>query len=172
MAESSGSSTGRTTGGSAVGSRHRIELARSTRRYRFSLTPLADTMFQLLVFFMLSSNMVPYSLMTIRSGALAGESGNAAQGTNPDGSGPETSNPMVTAVWSVNADSIVANGQRFALESIPLLAEALERQETGDVLLVAQKGASVQMMVSILEILADHGITAVRVADGTAGLSP
>lgn len=153
-----------------AGGGHKIELARSSRRYRFSLTPLADTMFQLLVFFMLSANMAPYSLMTIRSGALSATGGGGGNGGTAGG--PETSDPMATAVWSVNADSIVANGQRFALDAIPTLAEALERQKTGDVLLVAQKGASVQMMVSILEILAANNITAVRVADGAAGLAP
>lgn len=154
-----------------AGGSHKIELARSSRRYRFSLTPLADTMFQLLVFFMLSANMAPYSLMTIRSGALS-STGGGSEANGGAAGGPETSDPMATAVWSVNADSIVANGQRFAIDTIPTLAEALERQKTGDVLLVAQKGASVQMMVSILEILAAHNITAVRVADGAAGLAP
>ncbi len=156
----------------AGGGGHKIELARSGRRYRFSLTPLADTMFQLLVFFMLSANMAPYSLMTIRSGALGGADGTGGQNSPSGSGGPEVSNPMSTAIWSVNADSIVANGQRFALDRIPALATALEQQQTGDVLLVAQKGASVQMLVSILEILAEHRITAVRVADGTAGLAP
>ncbi|MDF3605047.1 biopolymer transporter ExbD [Paracoccus sp. DMF-8] len=144
----------------------KLEMPRSTRRYRFSLVPLADTMFQLLVFFMLSANMASYSLLTIRNGALAG-SGPAAV-PQPDGGDGQVrvSNPMTTAVWSVGADSIVANGQRFALERIPDLARALQLQDTPEVLLVSQRGATVQMLVSILEILADSGISAVRVADG------
>ncbi len=144
----------------------KLELPRSTRRYRFSLVPLADTMFQLLVFFMLSSNMASYSLLTIRNGALAGGGpGAPAQPAEDDGQ-VRVSNPMATAVWSVNADSIVANGQRFALDRIPDLARALKLQDTPEVLLVSQRGATVQMLVSILEILADSGISAVRVADG------
>ncbi|AGT11481.1 ExbD/TolR family protein [Paracoccus aminophilus] len=147
----------------------KIELPRSTRRYRFSLTPLADTMFQLLVFFMLSANMVPYSLLTIRTGALAGGGTGAQTAASGTGSAtPELADPSATAVWSVNADSIVANGQRFGLDRIPTLAEALRQQGTGEVLLVSQKGATVQMLVSILEILAENQITAVRVADGAA----
>lgn len=143
----------------------KLDLPRSTRRYRFSLVPLADTMFQLLVFFMLSANMSSYSLLTIRNGALAG--GAAPTGTDPGNAGDiRVSNPMATAVWSVGADSIVANGQRFGLDRIPDLARALRMQDTPEVLLISQRGATVQMLVSILEILADHGITAVRVADG------
>lgn len=144
----------------------KLELPRTTRRYRFSLVPLADTMFQLLVFFMLSANMASYSLLTIRNGALGGTGAAATQAPGGGDGAVRVSNPMSTAVWSVSADSIVANGQRFALERIPDLARALKLQDTPEVLLVSQKGATVQMLVSILEILAESGISAVRVADG------
>ena len=49
-----------------------LSLPRRERRYRFSMTPLADVMFQLLVFFMLSANITPYSLIDIRTGGLSG----------------------------------------------------------------------------------------------------
>lgn len=145
--------------------RKKIELPRSTRQYRFSLVPLADTMFQLLIFFMLSANLTPYSLLTIRNGALGGTGGseNVAEQAKAD---VRVSNPMTTAVWSVSADSVVANGQRFPVDRIPDLATALKLQNTPEVLLVSQRGATVQMLVTILEILAQNGITAVRVADG------
>lgn len=137
----------------------------STRRYRFTLIPMADVMFQLLIFFMLSANMTPYSLLAIRSGTLSGPS-------SPDVTRPgaaddiRRSNPMTTAVWSFGADSIVANGQRFALNRIPELAEALKQQATPEVLLISRPGATVQTLVSILEILADQGIATVHVANG------
>lgn len=44
-------------------------LPKSTRRYAFSLTPLADAMLQLLIFFMLSSSMAAYSLLGLNSAA-------------------------------------------------------------------------------------------------------
>ncbi len=44
-------------------------LPKSERRYTFALTPLADAMFQLLIFFMLSTSLTPYSLLTITRGA-------------------------------------------------------------------------------------------------------
>lgn len=140
----------------------KLELPRSRRRYRFMLTPFADTMFQLLIFFMLSANLTPYSLLSIRNGALAAPGTGGTEGADDT----PVSDPMATAVWSVGADSIVANGQRFGLERIPELARALRTQETAEVLLISQRGASVQMLVSILEILTENGIDAVRVADG------
>jgi biopolymer transport protein ExbD len=39
------------------------------RRYKFVLTPLADAMFQLLIFFMLTSSLAPYSLITLKTAA-------------------------------------------------------------------------------------------------------
>ncbi len=125
----------------------------------------SDVMFQLLIFFMLSANMNTYSLLPIRNGALASPGGGAAA-ADPAGVGPEVSDPLATAVWSIGTDSIVANGQRFALERVPDLAAALKAQSTDEVLLIAQRGSSVQMLVSILEILSSQGITSVRVADG------
>jgi biopolymer transport protein ExbD len=44
------------------------------RKYGFALTPLADAMFQLLIFFMLSSSLSPYSLIALTRGAPAGQS--------------------------------------------------------------------------------------------------
>ncbi len=150
--------------------RPKIELPRSTRRYRFSLTPLADTMFQLLVFFMLSANLTPYSLLTIRTGVLGADGGAGPSATTrPDGApNGNIVDPTATAVWSINADSIVANGQRFALDRLPDLADALNRQGVSEVLLVSQKGASVQALVTALEVLSANNILAVRVADGAA----
>lgn len=144
-----------------------FQLPRIQRRYRFSLTPLADTMFQLLIFFMLSANTIPYSMLSVQAGALA----NMGQGPDlTDGTattGLQGSDPMMTAVWSVRADSIIANGQRFPLERIPDLAQALQAQNTPEVLLISQPEADVQMLVSILEILAESEIGVVRIADGT-----
>ena len=45
----------------------RAPLPERPRRYRFVLTPLADAMFQLLIFFMLSSSLAPYSLITLKT---------------------------------------------------------------------------------------------------------
>ena len=46
---------------------------RRRRSVAFSMTALADVLFQLLIFFMLSANLAAYSLLPLRSGALRGE---------------------------------------------------------------------------------------------------
>ena len=145
----------------------RVELPRSSRHYRFSMIPMADVMFQLLIFFMLSANMAPYSLLTVRSGATLAPDVAAPVGSEPAGNRDiHRSDPLATAVWSVRADSIVANGQRFPLDRIPDLARALQQQGTPELLLIAQSGATVQNLVTILETLTGLGITSVRLADG------
>ena len=53
-----------------------LNLPRRERRVsRFSMTALADVLFQLLIFFMLSSNLSAYAMLPLRSGALQSEGG-------------------------------------------------------------------------------------------------
>ncbi len=147
---------------------NRIKLPQRQRRYRFALTPLADAMFQLLVFFMLSSNLTPYSLLSLRAGAIAG--GDAAQpGSGEQPGDPRALSPGETAIWSISRESIVASGQRFGFESLPQLAEAIQQAGTARVLLVTRSDAQVQGVVSVLEALAANGITDVQMASTSAG---
>ena len=144
---------------------HPISLPRRQRNYSFALTPLADAMFQLLVFFMLSSNLSPYSLLPLRAGALA------APGEAPAAiDGPEAT-PMAagdTAIWSVSRDSIVAGGQRFGFDRLPDLAGAVQAAGTARVLLITRSEAQVQGVVSVLEALAARGVTDVQIAAAPA----
>lgn len=143
----------------------RIELPRRPRRYGFALTPLADAMFQLLVFFMLSSNLAPYALLPLRSGAIGGTGASAGNG---DAEGPALAAGQ-TAIWSVSRDSLVAGGQRFGFDRLPDLAVALQQAGTAQVLLVTRPDAQVQGIVTVLETLATHGIVDVQVARGGGG---
>ena len=143
----------------------RFQLPRSRRRYRFSMMAMADMMFQLLVFFMLSARLVPYSTLDLTSGRLAGP-GPGAAGSQPD-AGREAADPRVTAVWTLQPDgTIVANGQSFAPARLPALADALEAQQTRNLLLVVRAEAEVQGVVTVLEALARRGITGVQIAPG------
>ena len=99
----------------AVGGQKRpgLVLPRRNRRYRFSMTPLADVMFQLLIFFMLSANIAPYSMLDVRTGALSG-----GGGTTPDPDSEtqlgRTTDIRSTAVWTLDeTGTILASGQRF-----------------------------------------------------------
>lgn len=86
-----------------------LDLPRATRRYRFSMTALADVMFQLLVFFMLSSNVTPYAFLTVQSGGLQG----GVVGAAPDRPDGLLTQAGTTAVWTLSPDGIVASGQHF-----------------------------------------------------------
>lgn len=143
------------------GTVHPISLPRRRRHYGFALTPLADAMFQLLVFFMLSSNLTPYSLLPLRAGALASPGAAPASADGPEATPMSAGD---TAIWSVSRDSIVAGGQRFGFDRLADLAGAVQAAGTARVLLVTRSEAQVQGVVSVLEALAARGITDVQIA--------
>lgn len=151
--------------------RNRIELPRRPRKVGFALTPLADAMFQLLIFFMLSSNLTPYSLLGLRAGAVAGAPPTDPGATTPP-SQATTLSPVETAIWSVSRESIVAGGQRFGFDALPRLAQAMRTAGTARVLLVTRGDAQVQGLVSVLEALAAAGITDVQIARSDTGGAP
>ena len=138
-----------------------LDLPRRNLRAGFSMTAMADVLFQLLIFFMLSANLSSYGLLDIRSGALAGGDGGAeasqAGRVTPAGT---------TAVWTLAPDRITAGGQRFALTQLDRLAEALVTQGTTDVLLVLRQDVPVGRVVAVLEALQARGIVSVQIADG------
>ena len=152
----------------AVGGQKRpgLVLPRRNRRYRFSMTPLADVMFQLLIFFMLSANIAPYSMLNVRTGALSG-----GGGTTPDPDSEtqpgRTTDIRSTAVWTLDeTGTILASGQRFEPARLAALADALTAQGTRDVLVVLRRDVAVQQLVTVLQTLAARGITSVQIASG------
>ena len=146
--------------------RQGLVLPRRNRRYRFSMTPLADVMFQLLIFFMLSANIAPYSMLNVRTGALSG-----GGGTTPDPDSEtqpgRTTDIRSTAVWTLDeTGTILASGQRFEPARLAALADALTAQGTRDVLVVLKRDVAVQQLVTVLQTLAARGITSVQIASG------
>lgn len=135
-------------------------LPKSTRRYAFSLTPLADAMLQLLIFFMLSSSMAAYSLLGLNSAAAP------ALGAGPALPAMVTGGeaPPGVAAWTVEVGGVVANGQRFGFDALPAMVTGLKQQALPQVVLVLGEGASVQDLVVVLEALAAGGIAEVQVA--------
>ncbi|WP_411840243.1 ExbD/TolR family protein [Paracoccus sp. ME4] len=138
-----------------------LDLPRRNLRAGFSMTAMADVLFQLLIFFMLSANLSSYGLLDIRSGALAGGGG----ATDAPQAGRVTP-AGTTAVWTLAPDRITAGGQRFALTQLDRLAEALVTQGTTDVLLVLRQDVPVGRVVAVLEALQARGIVSVQIADG------
>ncbi|SPH27511.1 hypothetical protein ASD8599_03977 [Ascidiaceihabitans donghaensis] len=138
----------------------RIELPGARKRsYVFALTPLADAMFQLLIFFMLTSSLTPYSLLTLASGPGTA-SGDTQEQVQEEPSGAD-SDPAAT--WTVEDGQVLANGQAFGFDSLPQLAEILVAADTPRVMLISSPRARVQDLVTVLEILAAAQITSVQI---------
>ncbi len=137
----------------------KFTLPQEPRRYKFVLTPLADAMFQLLIFFMLSSSLAPYALLTIRSGS----EGDFANTTGTSGDSTATTFGDV-AIWNVSADGLTISGQTFDFAQLPALANAITDDDL-TILLILRESATVQDLSSVVEALTIAGITNVQIAE-------
>lgn len=129
-----------------------LETADDARRRKtattFPLTPLADAMFQLLVFFMLSAGLSPYSMLLLQSGSS----------TVP---GDDVSRPVVEApaapvestTWTLEAGRINANDQPFNFVDLPDLVAGLTAGGVRQIVLIVLPDASVQDLAIVLEAL-------------------
>ncbi|MBE1283400.1 MAG: biopolymer transporter ExbD [Rhodobacteraceae bacterium] len=138
------------------------------RRYRFALTPLADAMFQLLIFFMLSTSLTPYSLITLKSAPADTVSENQAQGAGDASS--ETSPPRPTsagdvALWTIGNGVVrAAGGMELAIEQVSDLAEAFSTQDNpASVVLIIEESARVQDVAYALEALENANVGSVQI---------
>ena len=143
-----------------------IQLPQRTRKYRFALTPLADAMFQLLIFFMLSSGLTPYSLLTLQS--AAGEvSDEALGGAGDDPSSAPVPPPVEQALWTIDAETVIVGGQKFGFDALDDLAASLGvAGAPAEVLLIIRPTAQVQDMTTVLARLTAANVNAVRVSTG------
>lgn len=148
-----------------------IQLPARRRTYRVALTPLADAMFQLLTFFMLTTSLQPYSLITLRTsedGAAVEEDstgpGAADAPAPPPRAAPAT--PGNITIWTLGDGTITTGGQVFERSQIYDLAEALGSQDAGaSVLLVLTEAARVQDMASAMEALRGANVDTVQIAN-------
>ena len=149
-----------------MSTRSRLDLPQRKPTYRFALTPLADAMFQLLIFFMLSSSLTPYSLLTLQSGpAQPGDATAAGSETTAEPSAQTT--PGDTALWTVEAGGIVVGGQAFDFATLPSLAAALGTASApANVILIVRPTAQVQDITSVLEALQAAEVGSVQVTAG------
>lgn len=134
------------------------------RRYSFALTPLADAMFQLLIFFMLSSSLSPYSLIALTGGAAAGQSPVEGQ-ARADAAVPDPAAKLV--VWNLMRGRIRSGDQTIALADLPLLIPALIAEGVSEVLIFPTRAATVQDIATVLELLGSRGIAKVRLVSGS-----
>lgn len=152
-----------------MAARRRAPLPERPRRYRFALTPLADAMFQLLIFFMLSSSLAPYSLITIKSAApgTADSEESSGQGAG-DGPAP-ASNAAGPTLWTVGKDIVTTGGQTYRIDQMVELAEALGTQDNpANVVILVREDARIQDVATAMEALERAEITGVQITkDGS-----
>lgn len=150
----------------------RAPLPERPRRYKFVLTPLADAMFQLLIFFMLSSSLAPYSLITLKTAAEpVSEDDDAGPGAGP-GNDPSQPAPPASAtnttIWTVNNGTVRSSGLDYNIDQLSALAEALGEGSPGNVVLIVASDARVQDVASALEALEGANVGAVQISRGGA----
>jgi biopolymer transport protein ExbD len=112
-------------------------------RPSFVLTPLADIMFQLLIFFMLSTSLAPYAILPLGQPA--------AQGASPAAS------PVSPAIWHLGEGQI-----RYGLRWVPLadagpMLDILRAEGTDEILLFITENATTQDLAIILEKVQTEG---------------
>ena len=143
------------------------------RTYRFALTPLADAMFQLLIFFMLSSSLTPYSLVTLRGAPQSAETSQDAEAAPPQvedesattpASAGSDDGPQVT-VWTLGDGIVIVKGQIYEAGKLPALAEAIGTQDApGRIIIMVGDQARVQDIAGAIEALDTADVAAVQIA--------
>ncbi len=131
---------------------------RGGKKLTFALTPLADAMFQLLIFFMLSSSLAPYSLLTLTPGAQA------AASTTP----AETS-ASFPAIWNLSGGTIRVGTVEVPLTRIASLIEDLRETGTDQVIVFAAASARVQDIATVLNQLTLAGVGSVELVSAEGG---
>lgn len=129
------------------------------RRLSFALTPLADAMFQLLIFFMLSSSLAPYSLITLRGGA--------AQASEPVE--PAAAEVADSVIWQLVRGGVRISGEVTPLDQLQEPAQALAEEGTNLVVLFVGRAATVQDIATVTETLTAAGINGVQLVGRTGG---
>ena len=132
---------------------------RQTRKKKgmtFMLIPLVDVIFLLLTFFMLSSNLAPYSALIL--GSYQREGGASA---SPATAKPEEAQPDVILV--VSAGAVRANGTTLPLEDFLDEAERLKESGAERVVVFVRPSATAQDIVSVLEALKRTAFASVTV---------
>ena len=147
----------------------KVPLPERKRSYRFVLTPLADAMFQLLIFFMLSTSLTPYSLITLKTASAAAPDPNDEQ---TSGAGidetkpapPPRSDTVDVTLWTISNGSVRTAGQDYDITQLGSLADAIGSQDTpGQVVLIIGDTARVQDVAQALEALEGANVAGVQI---------
>ena len=132
----------------------RIADPRPARKQAFALTPLADVMFQLLIFFMLSSSLSPYALLPLVAPAESAPGQAAAA--------PSTAPAAAPAIWTVGRGEIRAGGTVFAADALPAQLAQLRQAGVGELLLFTTAETTTQDVAKVLEAVRVAGLARAR----------
>jgi biopolymer transport protein ExbD len=134
---------------------------RRARRVPFMLTPLIDVMFLLLIFFMLSSQLSPFSLLPL--GRVAGDVPDTAPASTAVSGG------IADLSVRVGANRVTIGGEAVEMTALAAKVRDLIGQGVGGFVVVATRAASVQDIVSTLEALQLAGAERVTLVNAGAG---
>jgi len=146
----------------------KLKLPEQKRRHRIALAPLADAMFQLLIFFMLTTSLTPYSLLTLTTA----ETGQAPQTesnstSSASQSGEQVSQPssnLNVLIWTLSNNSISFDRQSYDLEQVIELAGAISEQEVdANLILVIKPDARIQDVSTVLEALNNANLSEIQI---------
>ena len=118
-------------------------LRRNDLTARVELLPLIDVIFLLLMFFMLSSTFARFADLDV-----ARQSTSAGEAQLPPAAGPAE---LRGAIVSVSAGRVRVNGAETGLEAIAGTLDALYDRGARTAIVVADRDATVQDLVSVLE---------------------
>jgi biopolymer transport protein ExbD len=137
------------------------------RRFAFMLTPLVDVMFLLLMFFMLSSQTAPYTLLTIFAGGQPAAGDTPAQPQQPAAGEPKAKGDVLV---SIGNGYVRFNGERIDMADLPATIERYRGEGFSSAVVYSTRAASVQDIVSVLEAFQSSAFGEMRLV--TQGTTP
>jgi len=132
-------------------------------RRGFSLTPLADIMFQLLIFFMLSSSLAPYALLPMSPPASA--TATAPEAPDRPASQAETALPA-QVIWHLGRGTLRAGTERIPLAALPAALAALREDGIDDIVVFVTETARAQDIADLLEPVRRAGFARLQLIGG------
>jgi biopolymer transport protein ExbD len=128
------------------------------RRRGISLTPLVDVIFLLLIFFMLTSQIAPFSLISFAKTTIDNE---AEQVNLPDTA--KLSQQALGALITVLSGGISVNGQRTAHSNIDNAMTNLRQAGVTNAIIAPRSAASVQDLITVLEAVKKANFATIRI---------
>lgn len=141
----------------------RIPDMRPRKRQAFALTPLADVMFQLLIFFMLSTSLAPYALIPLAAPTAPADA--APSQVRPAQSGGSDAR----VIWHIAKGEIRAGDTTLSLEALPQVIEALKQDGLQEILLFTTPTATTQDIATVIEAVRLGEVARVRLIGRPGG---